>query len=194
MLIATARGVSAALRRVHRGIGLIRIHAIEDSHMVNYPMRVRRFILLTSSITLLGVSVGVLAMSEENLRLRPCPQSPNCVSSDVPPQAAKYIAPFVSSDAGEASSLTAAQPLLAAIATYMGSRKEFHIVERSDRVLRVEAKSRLLGFVDDIDLQARGDRVFVRSASRVGYSDLGKNRRRLETMRRVLTEQGLLQP
>jgi uncharacterized protein (DUF1499 family) len=76
----------------------------------------------------------------------------------------------------------------------MGSREEFHIVERSDHVLRVEAKSRLLGFVDDIDLQARGDRVFVRSASRVGYSDLGKNRRRLETMRQVLIEQGLVKP
>ena len=76
----------------------------------------------------------------------------------------------------------------------MGSRKEFHIIERSDHVLRVEAKSRLLGFVDDIDLQARGDRVFVRSASRVGYSDLGKNRRRLETMRQVLIEQGLVKP
>lgn len=162
--------------------------------MVNYPLQVRRFIVLITGITFLGVSVGVLAMSEENSWLKACPKSPNCVSSDLPPEAAKHIAPFVSVDAGEVNSLIAAQPLLAAIATYMGSRKEFRIIERSDHVLRVEAKSRLLGFVDDIDLQARGDRVFVRSASRVGYSDLGKNRRRLETMRKVLIKQGLVKP
>jgi hypothetical protein len=42
--------------------------------MVNYPLQVRRFIVLITGITFLGVSVGVLAMSEENSRLKPCPK------------------------------------------------------------------------------------------------------------------------
>ena len=42
-------------------------------------------------------------------------------------------------------------------------------------------------------MQVRGNSVAVRSASRVGYSDLGKNRRRLEAIRRAMVKQGLVQ-
>jgi uncharacterized protein (DUF1499 family) len=58
--------------------------------------------------------------------------------------------------------------------------------------LQIEARSRLLGFVDDIEMRVRGNRVVVRSASRVGYSDLGKNRRRLESIRQAMIAQGLV--
>jgi uncharacterized protein (DUF1499 family) len=51
----------------------------------------------------------------------------------------------------------------------------------------VEFRTRL-GFVDDgefaLERQARV--IHVRSASRVGYSDLGKNRGRVEELRRDL--------
>jgi uncharacterized protein (DUF1499 family) len=87
-----------------------------------------------------------------------------------------------------------ARGLLAAIAAYMESRSEFRIVTQSDDSLQIEARSRLLGFVDDIEMRVRGNRVVVRSASRVGYSDLGKNRRRLESIRQAMIAQGLVQP
>jgi uncharacterized protein (DUF1499 family) len=48
--------------------------------------------------------------------------------------------------------------------------------------------SRLLRFRDDVEfLLGPGDAVQVRSASRLGYSDLGVNRKRVETIRARLT-------
>lgn len=132
-------------------------------------------------------------MTDNLETLAPCPQSPNCVCSDEDPRSSKYIAPFVSDRADTTQDSADGQRLLAAIATYLESRPEFRIVKRSDSGLQIEARSRLLRFVDDIEMQVRGDIVAVRSASRVGYSDLGKNRRRLEAIRRAMVKQGLVQ-
>ena len=59
--------------------------------------------------------------------------------------------------------------------------------------LRAEARTRILRFVDDVEFQVCPDsnQVDMRSGSRVGYSDLGKNRRRLEAIRKFLIEQKL---
>lgn len=86
------------------------------------------------------------------------------------------------------------QKLLAAIARYLENHDESRIIERTDGSLKVEATTPILRFVDDIDMQVRGERVFVRSASRLGYSDLGKNRRRIEKMRTAMAEAGMALP
>ena len=65
---------------------------------------------------------------------------------------------------------------------------EFDVVGQS----RIQARfsSRLLRFVDDVTFYVREDgMVEVRSASRVGYWDLGANRRRVESLREQLAEQ-----
>ena len=61
---------------------------------------------------------------------------------------------------------------------------------RSD-YLHAEATSALMGFVDDLEclLDAPSGRIEVRSASRVGYSDLGVNRKRVEALRDALNRQ-----
>ena len=46
--------------------------------------------------------------------------------------------------------------------------------------------SRIFRFVDDLELRADGETIHVRSASRVGYSDLGVNRKRVEALRAKL--------
>jgi uncharacterized protein (DUF1499 family) len=68
----------------------------------------------------------------------------------------------------------------------------FTIVEVEANYLRVEARTRILRFVDDVEFQIRpgSNVVDMRSGSRVGYSDLGKNRRRLEAIRNSLVKQG----
>jgi uncharacterized protein (DUF1499 family) len=43
-------------------------------------------------------------------------------------------------------------------------------------------------FVDDVELLIGGDAVQVRSASRLGYSDLGVNRERIEALRQALAQ------
>lgn len=118
----------------------------------------------------LGVSNG---------RLTQCPCSPNCVSSqaeDVPHR----IAPLVFQGEPESAFARLKQILV--------GRGDTTIIEECPDYLRVEFHTIL--FVDDgeflLDIEQR--LIHVRSASRRGYTDLGKNRRRLEEIRQSLTE------
>ena len=134
-------------------------------------------------------------MPIEPQQLAPCPNSPNCVCSDEHMESSQYIAPIVSpSGSAEEPAETSGRHLLAALAAYLDSQSEYTLVHQSEDYLRVEARTRLLRFVDDIEMQVRGDKVYVRSASRVGYSDLGKNRKRLEGIRDAMVRKGVAQP
>jgi uncharacterized protein (DUF1499 family) len=109
-------------------------------------------------------------------RLAACPDSPNCVSSqnDDPRHA---IAPFRYEGPAE----KARERLIEAVS----GMKRARIVVAEERYLRAEFTSALFRFVDDVEfLLDDGTRtIHVRSASRVGYSDLGVNRRRVEEIR-----------
>ena len=114
----------------------------------------------------LGAREGVLA---------PCPGSPNCVSSQAVNERHR-IAPLVfSGDPGAA---------FARLKRVLSSRSDTIIMDDLPDYLRVELRTML--FVDDGEfLLDRSNKVIhVRSASRLGYSDLGKNRSRLEDIRR----------
>ena len=70
------------------------------------------------------------------------------------------------------------------------------VVTYSDRYLHAESTSLWMRFVDDLELlldPATG-RVDVRSASRVGYGDMGVNAARVEALRTQLIESGVLAP
>lgn len=119
-------------------------------------------------------------------RLRPCPSSPNCVSSDAPQDDAHYVAPLELALPAE----RAWPAVREAAAGLDGAR----VGVEEARYLHLECESRLLGFVDDLELHLRPEqaRVAVRSASRLGYSDLGANRRRVEALRRRLRDEGVV--
>jgi uncharacterized protein (DUF1499 family) len=111
--------------------------------------------------------------------LAPCPSSPNCVSSDAG-DAAHRVAPFeLAAPAPEA--WRAARLAVSAL-------PRTRIVTETPDYLHAECASALLGFVDDLELHLRPaeGRIAVRSASRVGYGDLGVNRRRVEGLRSAL--------
>ena len=117
------------------------------------------------------------------LNLAPCPKSSNCVSSQAT-DSVHAIEPLkFAGDPG------VAWKTLKGIVESMGRTK---IVEESDTVLRAEVTSRIFRFVDDLDfiLDAKTRTIQVRSASRVGRSDLGVNRRRVETLRQKVKEAG----
>lgn len=69
-----------------------------------------------------------------------------------------------------------------------GDLPRMQIVVRTDRYLRAEAASRVFGFIDDVEfaLDPDANLIHVRSASRIGYSDLGVNRDRIERIRMLL--------
>jgi len=109
-------------------------------------------------------------------RLDPCPQSPNCVSSQAwdPDQ---YVEPLPYP--GEAED--ALDQLEAIIEAWPRAR----VTHRVPGYLHAEFESRLLGFTDDVDLLADPESgvIHVRSASRRGYHDWGVNRERVEALR-----------
>lgn len=151
--------------------------------------RSRRKLWLTVLILLPVVLVsGLLIMSlfskrPDDLgvtegRLRACPASPNCVCS--------Y------SDAADAEH--GIEPLqipanfeepMQGLVQVIESLPRTTIVTREDDYLHVEFTSLLLRFVDDVEFQILPEEavIHVRSASRIGHSDLGANRQRVEQIR-----------
>lgn len=108
--------------------------------------------------------------------LKPCPGSPNCVSSLAEGEG-HAVAPLPFSGPPSA----AWEKLRKALS----SMPRTTIVMQTDDYLRAEAVSRLWRFVDDIEcvLDAEKQVIHVRSASRIGYSDFGVNRKRVEALR-----------
>jgi len=62
------------------------------------------------------------------------------------------------------------------------------VVTEQPGYLHVECRSKLFGFVDDLEFQLRAEQglIAVRSAARTGYYDFGVNRQRVEALRAAL--------
>jgi uncharacterized protein (DUF1499 family) len=70
------------------------------------------------------------------------------------------------------------------------SLKRVRVVASGEDFIRAEFVSAIFRFVDDVEfyLDDRNKVIHVKSASRVGYSDLGVNRRRVENLRKRFGE------
>ena len=146
----------------------------------------KRVILFSIAVSVLApaVSLGVLstlARKPQNLgavdgRLAPCPDSVNCVSTRAEDPVHR-IDPI----AFDGPTDQALARLKRAIATIPRTR----IVSERDGYLHAEARSLIFRFVDDVEFLVVRDekRIHIRSASRVGRSDLGVNRARVEKIR-----------
>src|SRR5262245_35226589 len=108
--------------------------------------------------------------------LAPCPSSPNCVSS-TDADAGHRIEPLRFS-----GSPAAAMERLRKVIEGMPRAR---VVQQDGTRLKAEFTSWLFRFVDDVDclVDAGAGVIHVRSASRVGYSDLGVNRKRVDQIR-----------
>lgn len=106
----------------------------------------------------------------------PCRDSPNCVSTLADPADAEHhIAPF----AYEGEPKAALDRLVQVVATVERST----LVARGDDWAHFSFKSKVVGFVDDVHVRLEDGAVQFRSQSRVGHSDLGVNRTRMEDLR-----------
>ena len=119
--------------------------------------------------TNLGINDGKLAA---------CPGTPNCVSSQTDSSDTEhYIEPFpCQMSAGEA---------IAKLQSIIESMERTEIITTSDTYLYAEFTTKLMGYVDDVEFYAdtANNVIHVRSASRLGKSDLGLNRKRIEAIR-----------
>lgn len=118
-------------------------------------------------------------------RLAPCPSSPNCVSSDADDSAHSIAAFALAMPSGDA---------WLAVRGSVESLSLTKIIAEASDYLHAECTSAVFGFVDDLELHLRTAEgvIAVRSASRLGYSDLGVNRRRIEKLRALLLKQGIV--
>ncbi|MFW5718331.1 MAG: DUF1499 domain-containing protein [Spirochaetota bacterium] len=136
-------------------------------------------ILAVAALTLAGCAGAQTKGDFMDKRFAPCPESPNCVSSYAAdePHAVDAL-PMPSGDAMQA--------LREVVASFPRTK----IVVEDGDYLHATFTSLVFRFVDDVELRIDREAgvVHVRSASRVGYGDMGANRRRVESIRERLEE------
>ena len=152
-------------------------------HALRLGMLTRTFLCLWVCILLQGCSSNMPNLGVTNGKLAACPSSPNCVSSQA--ESKHFIEPLVF----KGSNAEAHDKVVAAL----DSLKRVKVVTREERYIHAEFTSVVFRFVDDVEFlfleEHDGDVVIdIRSASRVGHSDFGVNRKRMEAIRRTLNE------
>jgi uncharacterized protein (DUF1499 family) len=104
--------------------------------------------------------------------LQPCPSTPNCVCSEGPDAS---IEPLTFNGDPERA--------FASLLEFLAAEPNIEVVGRGGDYAHAVARTRL--FKDDLEL--RLDRaagcIHVRSASRTGYSDMGVNAKRVDSIR-----------
>ncbi len=121
----------------------------------------------------LGIQSGKLAV---------CPNSPNCVSSQATTgDSEHHIAPIAYK--------SAPSEVITKLKSVLESMERTQVITETGDYLYVEFTSALMGFVDDVEFYvdpSTPGQLQVRSASRLGQSDLGVNRKRVEEIRAKL--------
>lgn len=110
-------------------------------------------------------------------KLRPCPGTPNCVCSENP-DSPNWVEPI----AFGTMTHDKAWMFLKKVIDDMGGV----VQDDQNTYLWSTFTVALFGFVDDVEfrLDKTGNVIQVRSASRLGFSDLGVNRSRVDDIRR----------
>jgi uncharacterized protein (DUF1499 family) len=115
----------------------------------------------------LGLRAGVL---------RPCPDTPNCVSSEGGSRESQRVVPLAA-PGGPAE--------MSRLATLIEAWPRTAVITNTGTYLHAEFTSLVWRFVDDVEFRydSAAGVIHVRSASRIGRGDLGANRKRVEGLR-----------
>ncbi len=116
-----------------------------------------------------------------NGKLLPCPGTPNCVNSQSQ-EAEHSIEPLAYQENSETA--------IAQLKEIINQQERTTIVSETDNYLYAQFTSHWMGYVDDVEFYVNDNKgvIDVRSASRLGESDLGVNRQRIETIREQLKQ------
>jgi len=139
----------------------------------------RDAVVFFAIVVLGGLMIGALisqrgkAPGLYNGRLRPPGSKPNAVCSEA--------------DTPEPDQVEPIQGTLAEVRAAVEALGGTIVTESEDYVAATFA-SKLFRFLDDVELRRDGGQVQIRSASRVGYSDMGANRKRVEAIRAKVGE------
>jgi uncharacterized protein (DUF1499 family) len=141
-------------------------------------------IIVIIGIMLVGLSIASRKQPELGLlngQLRPCPASPNCVCSEQQVEGA-FVEPLGYTAAAE----EAWRSMKQAIVETGGV-----VVTEQNGYMHAVYETPLMRYVDDVELRidATNQMIHIRSASRVGRSDLGANRKRVARIRETFDKQ-----
>ena len=119
-----------------------------------------------------------VASGHDNGQLLPCPESPNCVSSQISQDDSHFIVPIADADGGKWIRLSATVNAMAGT----------ELIRQAGNYTYFTFQTPIMGFVDDVEFFYTPESavIHVRSASRVGYSDGNTNRNRVEAIRTAL--------
>lgn len=151
----------------------------------------RRSLLVASGVLValipLTLAIGACASAGKDVaggvvdgRLAPCPDAPNCVCSEMADgnrDGDAAIAPLAFPGEPEAA--------LASLVEHLRAQPRVELVQVTTDYVHAVFTSALFRFRDDVEfrLDREARVIHVRSASRVGHSDLGANRRRVARLR-----------
>ena len=108
-----------------------------------------------------------------NGKLHPCPKSPNCVSTQAIDDKQK-MEPI-----NYPGSLEEAKTKIISI---INSLKRSKIITNEENYIHIEFRTATFRFVDDVEFlfDDKEKVIHFRSRARMGYSDMGVNRKRME--------------
>jgi uncharacterized protein (DUF1499 family) len=111
------------------------------------------------------------------LTLDPCPNSPNCVSTLAKKKSQKMAPLQLYGSADKSKAL---------IKKIVGELKGTELIDESALYLHYTFKTRFGNFTDDVEflIDTTENLIHFRSASRIGYGDLGANKRRMRKISR----------
>ena len=120
----------------------------------------------------LGVSNG---------RLAACPSTPNCVCSFEKESDKKHFVEALSYSTSEKEVMNKLKDILV-------NMPRTKVIEETENYIYAECTSLIFRFKDDLEVYLDSQAKFIhfRSASRVGHSDLGVNRKRVESIKEKL--------
>ena len=140
------------------------------------------------------VLVGCAGVQPANMGLQQgqfaaCPASPNCVSSFQPDVEDEHHFPIYGLADGHQDFWNSLTKAVAAL-------PRTTLISQQQPYLYAQSHSRVFGFVDDVQVywDIGNQQLYFYSASRLGYSDLGVNRARLEDLVKLLNQDVMLKP
>ncbi len=153
---------------------------------IRFPGAATQWLLALVFLALGACSANQVTTGLIDDRLTPCPDTPNCVSSDAKDEVHR-VEPY--------RLTAAAQEAWHGLQNVIAAEQRIRLVEVNDNYLHIEVHSAILRFVDDTEFQLRASEgiIAIRSAARSGRSDLGVNRKRVERIRDALRARGLVE-
>ncbi len=146
-------------------------------------MKLRFIAYILFAVFGLALTAGVWGSRRRPLgvqegQLLPCPDSPNCVSSFSEDNHAVPEIPYTGSP----------QRALDTAVQVFAELPRTELLTRDDTYARFTQRSARLRLVDDIEFLAANNTLHFRSASRLGYDDLGVNKERMTGVSQRLRE------